>query len=111
MNDAERHALKTRIHEEIVALEQTIRELTDAVGPVAPDVAIGRLSRMDTIQNQSVTNAAIANAHTRLEALRHALVRIDEDPEYGLCEECGDPIAPARLLAMPETPLCVECAA
>jgi len=29
--------------------------------------------------------------------------------EYGFCEECGEPIAPARLRAMPEVATCVRC--
>jgi DnaK suppressor protein len=28
---------------------------------------------------------------------------------YGICERCGNPIAPERLQALPETTLCVKC--
>ncbi|MCL6648184.1 MAG: TraR/DksA family transcriptional regulator, partial [Chloroflexi bacterium] len=31
------------------------------------------------------------------------------DGEYGTCVECGEPIAPARLRAMPEVLTCVRC--
>ncbi len=40
--------------------------------------------------------------------IEEALRRID-DGEYGICEECGEPIGAARLKAMPFTVLCVRC--
>jgi DnaK suppressor protein len=47
---------------------------------------------------------------TRLARLVRALRKIKDQPEeYGLCEECGDPIAIRRLEAMPDAPLCTEC--
>jgi len=39
-----------------------------------------------------------------------ALAKLDEGT-YGICDSCGEPIAPARLKAMPDAVLCVECAA
>ena len=33
----------------------------------------------------------------------------DEPDEFGLCDECGDPIAPKRLQVMPYATLCTEC--
>jgi DnaK suppressor protein len=38
-----------------------------------------------------------------------ALVKLDEGT-YGLCDACGEPIAPARLEALPDSVLCVSCA-
>jgi DnaK suppressor protein len=39
-----------------------------------------------------------------------ALAKLDEGT-YGICDTCGEPIAPARLEAMPDVALCVTCAA
>jgi DnaK suppressor protein len=44
----------------------------------------------------------------RANKLADALERL-RDGEYGLCEECEEPIAPARLRAMPEVTRCVRC--
>jgi DnaK suppressor protein len=44
----------------------------------------------------------------RANRLAEALDRLREG-EYGTCEECGEPIAPARLKAMPEVTTCVRC--
>jgi DnaK suppressor protein len=39
-----------------------------------------------------------------------ALAKLDEGT-YGTCDECGDAIPPKRLQAMPDSALCVACAA
>lgn len=39
-----------------------------------------------------------------------ALAKLD-DGTYGICDSCGEPIAPKRLAAMPDSVLCVSCAA
>ncbi len=39
-----------------------------------------------------------------------ALAKLDAGT-YGLCDACGEPIAAARLSAMPDSVLCVACAA
>ncbi|MFG1488609.1 TraR/DksA family transcriptional regulator [Oceanospirillum sp. HFRX-1_2] len=44
-----------------------------------------------------------------IEQIKSALKRIDEG-EYGICEKCGDEIAPERLLILPESTFCVKCA-
>ena len=42
--------------------------------------------------------------------VEHALKKF-EDGSYGLCDNCGQPIAPARLEALPQANLCVKCKA
>ncbi len=44
----------------------------------------------------------------RVNRLRAALERL-ELGEYGICTECEEPIAPARLRALPEVETCVRC--
>ena len=46
---------------------------------------------------------------TSLARVERALVKLDEGT-YGLCDVCGEEIAPKRLAAMPDVALCVECA-
>jgi DnaK suppressor protein len=46
----------------------------------------------------------------KLARINRALRKIEEEPEsFGLCEECGEPIALKRLEAMPEAILCTDC--
>lgn len=44
----------------------------------------------------------------RVNRIAAALERLDEG-EYGVCVECGESIAPARLRVMPEVTTCVRC--
>jgi len=48
------------------------------------------------------------NIRDLLDRVNHALGAIERGT-YGLCENCGDPIAKARLLALPYSALCVRC--
>jgi DnaK suppressor protein len=43
-----------------------------------------------------------------LQAIEEALVRMDKGT-YGICRDCGEPIAPARLNAIPWTRVCITC--
>lgn len=110
MNDKQKQDFKMFASKEIEELKVEIPRLKALLKPVAPDNAIGRVSRMDNIVNQSVAEAQLSKAKTRLLRLQEALKRVDEDEDFGLCVDCGDPIPMARLKAMPETEFCVECA-
>lgn len=46
--------------------------------------------------------------HKMIRKIKSALKRMD-DGEYGVCDECGELIAPARLMARPVTALCLAC--
>jgi DnaK suppressor protein len=43
-----------------------------------------------------------------LQAIEEALKRIDAG-SYGICRDCGEPIAEARLRAIPWTRVCIKC--
>jgi DnaK suppressor protein len=43
-----------------------------------------------------------------LQAIEEALYRMEKG-SYGICRDCGDPIAPARLEAIPWTRVCISC--
>jgi len=110
MDEQQRQQLKRAMAERIEELRQEITSLEEATKPVAPDVSIGRLTRMDAIVNKSVNEAGLAAARQNLVKLQTAVRSADAD-DFGECEECLKPIAVGRMLAMPETTLCVTCAA
>lgn len=70
--------------------------------------AVGRLSRMDALQNQAMAQATARRRAVERTRILAALRRIDEG-EYGFCTECGDEIAPARLATDPAIPRCAAC--
>lgn len=77
--------------------------------PIAPDNAVGRLSRMEAITTKGINEAALSNAKRKLARLQHALTQVD-DPDFGVCYECGEAIPIGRILLMPEATMCVQCA-
>lgn len=71
--------------------------------------AVGRLSRMDALQNQAMSQAGHAGRARRRRAIEAALARIAAD-EYGYCCDCGEDIPPRRLEIDPAAAVCVACA-
>lgn len=91
-------------------LESGLSVRSAADDSITPDNAIGRLTRMEAIQAQSISSAGKQRARKRLKQIEIALQRV-EDGSYGTCVGCGAEIAPGRLEVMPETRLCTKCAA
>lgn len=71
---------------------------------------VGRLSRMDAIQQQAMAQATSARKKAQILRIEAALRRY-EDGEYGFCTDCGEEIAAGRLDHDPAVPRCVTCAA
>ncbi len=81
----------------------------EAARPVKLDqTSVGRLSRMDAIQNQHLTKNLKERGEVRLVLLEAALKRL-EAGDYGLCSQCESEVAFERLLVFPETPICGNC--
>ena len=76
--------------------------------PISPENAIGRISRMDAINNKSINDVALRKAELKLSNLKVALSRID-DPDFGICRKCNQVIPIGRLLLMPQVATCVNC--
>lgn len=106
MND--KAALKLKIENAMLKTLQHIEELKEMAGPVSPDNAIGRLSRMDAINNKAVMEASLLNAEKKLEGLKYALQNLHSN-EFGICAKCHAPIPEARILLMPHSRFCVKC--
>ncbi|MGB0590437.1 MAG: TraR/DksA family transcriptional regulator [Myxococcota bacterium] len=88
---------------------EVLLDTTDAgVKPVDLDEPIGRLSRMDAIQQQKMAQANRQRNTQRLQMVIAALASDPED-EYGWCKRCDDPVGYGRLKSRPETPFCVAC--
>ena len=70
---------------------------------------VGRLSRMDAMQAQAMSQASGRRLEVMLKKIELALKRIEND-EYGDCQSCEEPIAKRRLEIDPTAPLCIDCA-
>lgn len=71
--------------------------------------SVGRLSRMDAMQQQAMAQATERRRAVERKKLEAALARIDAD-EFGFCVDCGDDIPPARLALDPTVLRCISCA-
>lgn len=91
-------------------LERSMRTTEEALQPVQLDqTAVGRLSRIDSLQNQGLTRNLQEREQVKLGLVVAALQRIVEGG-YGLCVECRGEISFERLQVFPETPTCSGCA-
>ncbi len=101
--------IKQLIKKQIASVERKIESLKDLTGAIAPDDAIGRVSRMDAINNKSVNEAALKQSEAKLKNLHYAMDHVNDD-DFGLCVACKAPIPIGRLLLMPESRKCISCA-
>ncbi len=90
-------------------LEATLVATNDTTKPVDLEQPIGRLSRMDAMQNQQIAKASRRNDELRLRLVFAAINNLD-DGDYGLCTRCDGPIGFRRLKARPEARMCIDCA-
>lgn len=101
--------LRDALEAQRLALENQLRLGSDSARPVELDQqSVGRVSRVDAIQQQQMARASQDQAERLLRQVRQALQRI-EAGEYGACQNCDEPIAFARLQAQPFARLCIDC--
>lgn len=102
-----------QIREELVRtrerLDRSLKATRRANQPVVLDqTSVGRLSRIDALQNQGLTKGLEEREMARRAQIENALRRVD-DGTYGRCSGCGKPIAFERLLVFPEALACGAC--
>ncbi|MDG1483385.1 MAG: TraR/DksA C4-type zinc finger protein [Myxococcota bacterium] len=111
LTDSERIVLRA----DLDTLLDSLRRLLDDEAGLAETVDLdqsrmGRVSRIDAIQQQKMAQATLRRHQQRLERVEAAIERYDEDPEeYGPCMRCGEPIGYRRLKAFPDVVVCVGC--
>ena len=70
--------------------------------------SVGRLSRMDAMQQHAMAQATAPNRKQEIAAIRAALARIAAK-DFGYCEVCGEDIPLKRLEISPTATRCVSC--
>lgn len=62
-----------------------------------------------SLVSELTVNVALRERESRqLMQVQAAIARLD-DPDFGICQECGEPIGLARLKANPQALFCIEC--
>ncbi|WP_456462324.1 TraR/DksA family transcriptional regulator [Reichenbachiella sp.] len=105
----DKEEVQTLIQGEIKKVQDNILVLKDLTKPIAPENAIGRVSRMDAINNKSINEASLRKAEEKLDKLKVALSKID-DNDFGICVRCKQPIPVGRIMLVPQSNKCVNCA-
>lgn len=83
---------------------------SEAAKPVELDqTRVGRLSRMDALQNQEMAKETDRRRQAELERIEAAFQRLEAD-EFGECANCGEDIAVKRLELDPTVVVCINCA-
>jgi len=109
LTEAQHTTLIEHLRELKINVELQLAEIELSAKPVELDQAsVGRLSRLDAIQQQAMALASRRNLQTRLSRCLMALGAVDRE-EYGMCRSCEEPIGYRRLSAYPEAPLCITC--
>lgn len=109
MNTEKRAQLKVKIEEAIAEATEKIERREETTTPAGPDTSVGRLGRMGATANRGIAEAALNQAKRKLAALKLAYGKID-DPDFGKCTLCGNEIQEGRLMFMPGSPYCINCA-
>lgn len=108
MTETEKKALLKIITRRISETRDDIEELQELVKPIPLDASIGRISRMDAINNKTINESSLREKKQELKKLERALEQSESD-QFGICTKCGDAIPFGRLEYMPHTTRCVEC--
>lgn len=109
MDAKQQNEIQELILNEIEKTERLIVEYRELTRPIAPDDAIGRITRMDAINNKSVNEASLRQTEQKLQLLNENLKKIGDD-DFGLCLKCKRPIPLGRIVLMPQSRYCVNCA-
>ena len=110
MTEDELKELSVNIRTAIEKTEKAIVGYEEMSQPISPENAIGRISRMDAINNKGVADAALRKAKEKLHALKYMEKQIGE-PGFGLCARCKQPTDSDATLALnaAKRKLCALC--
>ena len=101
---------RQRLHDELRQIAETVAQAKSAASIVELDQSsVGRVSRIDALQQQALAQSMQERLHTRQRQIEAAMARIDNGI-FGLCCACDADMEPDRLNADPATVCCMDCA-
>lgn len=108
MEKSAQEAFRPVIGARLAEIEVELADLSESTRPIPPDVAVGRLSRLDSMQMQQMALAGKRRLEEQRGRLHEAFRRIDAG-NYGVCLRCGADIALERLQHQPDAVVCMPC--
>ena len=109
MQNHELRIIKKVINDRLKILSFEDELNNDASNTVELDQqSIGRLSRMDALQQQAMAKAITVRKQNEKRSLEQALYRMNQG-NYGDCIDCGEAIELKRLKLKPSVLKCLDC--
>ena len=101
--------LRSLLQSNKIKLEQQLLDAESATGVVTLDQSsVGRVSRVDAMQQQSMAVSTRAKAEASLRKVIKALKRMDRE-DFGYCSQCDEQIQFNRLKVQPQASHCLKC--
>ena len=109
-NDIDLKYFKKCLEERLEVITAGQEDLKKETAPVELDQArVGRLSRMDAMQQQAMSQAVARLTDLERQRIQSALGRMKLG-DYGYCVICDEEIAEGRLRFDPSILMCISCA-
>ena len=86
----------------------SINEYKELTKPIKPENSIGRVSRMDAINNKSVMEESLRKLEAKYEKLKFIKTQTQNE-DFGMCLKCKNQIPLGRIMIIPESRFCVKC--
>lgn len=101
--------LQTLLKKKRAELDERVHRIKDDARHISDPLEQDSKERAVQQENDEVQDALEKEAQIELQAIDRALARMTSG-RYGLCRDCGNPIAIERLRALPYTDRCIDCA-
>jgi DnaK suppressor protein len=108
MEKSEKDKYFRLLQDSLSEVEGYLESSKDAAAAVSPDKGLGRLSRMEAMQDQQLVMEMRRRKKRQLAEIKSALSRLEMD-NFGVCIFCGTEISSERLDVTPETQICIRC--
>ncbi len=102
-------SFKERLNQRLAELDALEQQANRHATVKLDQNKVGRLSRMDAMQQQAMQDEIMARAKNERVNILRALLRIERN-DYGWCKECSEFIEEGRLHFDPTIQTCVACA-
>ena len=96
MEESKKIEIKEKILQRSVEIGSRIVDLEEITKPISPDKGLGRLTRLEALQDKNVNEAALERLRDEQVRLQNALANIYL-PSFGVCQGCGNEISFDRL--------------
>jgi DnaK suppressor protein len=109
LNSQQLSIFKQQLESLLKQIQESFESTDHASDTVVLDQSrLGRLSRMDAMQQQEMAKAELSQLKIRLKLIQKALVKFEQN-EFGWCEDCDQAIPIQRLQIKPESQYCIKC--